>query len=121
MRMATLLIGAQIAAMSCAFGATAMAAGAVVVSPDRSVIYWSTRKPSVEAAVNIAMGKCKARFGSCAVDKSFVSGCLGVALSRKPNVWGFAVRPSANEARSAALGQCEQNGAKCATETVTCE
>jgi hypothetical protein len=121
MRMATVLIGAQIALLSCAFGTKAQAAGAVVVAPDRSVIFWSTRQPSVGAAVGIAMGKCKARFGSCAVDKSYVDGCLGVARSPSRKVWGFAVRTSIDEARLAAIGACAQNGARCEIQTLTCE
>jgi hypothetical protein len=121
MRMATLLIGAQIALMSCAFATKGSAAGAVVVAPDRSIIFWSTRQPSVGAAVSIALGKCSARFGSCAVDKSYVNGCLGVARSPSHKVWGFAVRNSADEARLAAIGACAQNGARCGIQTVTCE
>jgi hypothetical protein len=121
MRMATLLIGAQIGLMSCAFGTAAQAAGAVIVSPDRSIIFWSTRQPSIDAAVSIAMGKCAARFGGCAVDKTYVNGCLGVSRSPNHKVWGFAVRMSPNEARLAAIGACAQNGASCEVQTVTCE
>ena len=114
----------QIGFLGCALGTAAQAAGAVVVSADRSVIYWSTRKPSIEAATNSALTSCKARFPNCAVDKTFTTGCLGVAQSvpgSPRKVWGYALRPSADEARSVAIGQCAQGGASCAIQTVSCE
>lgn len=122
--LASLALTGQIAVLSSAIGTAAQAAGAVVVSSDRSVIYWSTRKPSVDAAVSKALGSCKARFPSCAVDKTFTTGCLGVAQSVPGNgrkVWGYALRPTADEARSVAIGQCAQSGASCAIQTVSCE
>ena len=122
--LAGIAIGGQIAFLGSTFATAAQAAGAVVVSADRSVIYWSTRKPSIEAATNSALTSCKARFPNCAVDKTFAKGCLGVARGvpgSGRNVWGYALRPTADEARSVAISQCAQGGASCAIQTVSCE
>jgi hypothetical protein len=119
MRIVKLMIAALMATVLARTGA--MAAGAVAVSPDRRVIFWSLHRPSVGVAVDLAMSNCAARFGGCTVGRTFNSGCLGVARSPDHHVWGYAVRDTASEARLAAIGQCAQNGASCLIQIVSCE
>jgi len=119
--LATRWLSAQLSVAMALAATSAMAAGAVATSPDRSVIFWSTHKSSVARATEAAMGNCTARFGKCTLDRTFNSGCLGVARSPGKPVWGFAVRPSKDEARLAAIGQCAQNGASCEIKAVSCE
>jgi hypothetical protein len=107
--------------MGCGAATSAMAAGAVVVSPDRSIAFWSVHKPSIDIAVHFAMNNCAARFGgSCSVDRTFSYGCLGVAHAPGPH-WGYAVRDTPFDARRAALGNCAQYSSSCRIQTVSCE
>ncbi|MFI5014842.1 MAG: DUF4189 domain-containing protein [Hyphomicrobiales bacterium] len=110
------------ALMATAFsGTSAMAAGAVVVAPDRSVLFWSLHQRSVGIAVDLAMSSCAARFTSCTIGRTFDHGCLGVARSPNHRVWGYAARDTPGEARLAAIGQCAQYGASCMIQIVSCE
>ncbi|MFI4996686.1 MAG: DUF4189 domain-containing protein [Hyphomicrobiales bacterium] len=107
--------------MGPAAATSAMAAGAVVVAPDRSVVYWTVHKPSGDIAAHFAMSHCVAQFGGgCFVDKTFSYGCLGVASAPGPH-WGYAVRDTPGEARRAALDNCAQYSGYCRVKTVTCE
>lgn len=115
------LVGVSFSAMAALSAAPAVAAGAVAISPDRSVIFWSVHKPTIGIAVDYAMSHCAAQFGSCRVDRTFGSGCLGVARSGNHRIWGFAIRNSPDEARLAGIGSCAQDGAACTIQTVSCE
>ena len=53
----------SIAAAMAAGSIEAMASGAVVSAPDKSVLFWSVHKPSGRYALHRAMEDCNARFG----------------------------------------------------------
>ncbi len=103
---------------------SALAAAAIVVSPDNSVAYWSTHKESETLAAEIALGKCGERFGQCFVKTTFSNGCLAVATARTLGGgvhWSWSVRPTSYEAQAAAMASCAKDGFACYLKTVSCE
>lgn len=101
---------------------SASASGAVVIAPDREVVFWSVNKPSVGIAVRNALGSCGAQFGpGCTVYKTFDSGCLAVARPPSHAHWGVAIRDNPREARFEAIGECAKYAPNCHTQIVNCE
>jgi Domain of unknown function (DUF4189) len=102
---------------------SAMAAGAVASSSDKTVLFWSVHKPSEEIATDAAMSQCSARFGGdCVLEKSFSGGCIAVARSNSHRHWGYAWRPWAGAARYAAMESCDETGShSCAIQMTSCE
>jgi hypothetical protein len=117
-----------VACLQLAFAATlaaqaAMAAGAVVSSSDKTILFWSLHKPNEQIAVSIAMSQCRARFGGdCMLEKSFSHGCIAVARSNSHRRWGYAWRPAPEPARFAAMDACGETGSRsCSIQTTSCE
>jgi hypothetical protein len=101
---------------------SATASGAVVIAPDRSVVFWSVNQPSVGIAVENALGSCRAQFGpGCTVFKTFDSGCLAVARPPSHMHWGVAIRDNPHDARFEAIGTCAKFAPNCHTQIVNCE
>ena len=118
----TLLLTVGLFLAGSAAATDARAAGAVVIAPDRSVVFWSVHQPEVGVAVDRALHACAARFGGgCSVFQSFNSGCMAVARSPGHNHWGYALRDNPHDARFAAIGSCAQFAPDCHTQTVSCE
>jgi hypothetical protein len=102
--------------------ASAMASGAVVIAPDRSVVFWSVHQPDVGTAVENALRSCAAQFGGgCTVYKTFDSGCLAVARPPSHMHWGVAIRDNPHDARFTAIGTCAKFAPDCHTQVVSCE
>jgi hypothetical protein len=101
----------------------AMASGAVVAAPDKSVLFWSLHKPSEQIAINVALSQCGERFGGgCFLEKSFSYGCIAVSRSNSHRRWGYAWRPSPEPAQYSAISACEATGAQsCSIQTTSCE
>jgi hypothetical protein len=100
----------------------AMASGAVVIAPDRSIVFWSVHKPDVGMAVESAMGMCRAQFGGgCTIFKTFDNGCVAVARPPSHQHWGVAIRDNPHDARYEALGTCAKFAPDCHTQVVSCE
>jgi hypothetical protein len=100
-----------------------MAAGAIVSSSDKTVLFWSVHKPNEEIATDAAMSQCSARFGGdCVLEKSFSRGCIAVARSNSHRHWGYAHRPWPQPARYAAMDSCDETGShSCAIQMTSCE
>jgi hypothetical protein len=101
----------------------AMASGAVVSAPDKSVLFWSVHKPSGRYALHRAMEDCNAHFGGgCFVEKVYDYGCIAVARSNSHRRWGYAWRETADAASEAAMERCDETGShSCSVQTTTCE
>jgi hypothetical protein len=116
-------IGLQVGLAASLIAGAAMASGAVVASPDKSILYWALHKPNERVAINQAFSRCGDGFGGgCFLEKAFSHGCFAVARSQSHHRWGYAVRPYEDAARDAAMGECEDTGSHtCAIQTVSCE
>ena len=101
-------IGLQVGLAASLIAGAAMASGAVVASPDKSTLYWALHKPNERIRpVNQAFSRCGDSFSSgCFLEKAFSRGCFAVARSESHHRWGYAVRPSEDAAREAAMGEC---------------
>ena len=117
------IAGAQVALAATLIAHGAMAAGAVVASPDKSVLYWSLHKPDERTAINAAMSQCGGRFGGgCVLEKSFDHGCVAIARSNSHRHWGYAWREDAATAHDASIGACGNTGSRsCSIQTESCE
>jgi hypothetical protein len=101
----------------------ARAAGAVVSSSDKTILFWSVHKPDEQTAIAAAMSQCGARFGGdCTVEKSFTRGCIAVARSNSHRHWGYAYRPWPQPAQYAAMESCDATGShSCSIQMTNCE
>jgi hypothetical protein len=101
----------------------AMAAGAVVSSSNKTILFWSVHKPNEEIATGAAMSQCSARFGGdCVLEKSFSRGCIAVARSNSHRHWGYAYRPWPQPAQYAAMESCDETGShSCSIQMTSCE
>jgi len=117
------IAGLQVALATMLISHAAIAAGAVVLAPDKSVLFWSLEKPDERTAINAAMSQCWARFGGgCVLQKSFDHGCVAIARSNSHRHWGYAWREDPAAAHDAALGACGNTGShSCAMEKESCE
>ena len=120
-RTASVLAAVTILAVPTAMTA-AVASGAVVIAPDRSIVFWSVNQPSVGVAVENALGSCRDQFGhGCSVFKTFDIGCLAVARPPSHMHWGVAIRDNPRDARFEAIGTCAKFAPDCHTQIVNCE
>ena len=117
------IAGLQVALATMLISHAAIAAGAVVEAPDKSVLYWSLDKPDERTAINAAMSQCGARFGGgCVLQKAFDHGCVAIARSNGHKRWGYAWREEAAAAHDAALGACGNTGShSCSIQKEGCE
>jgi uncharacterized protein DUF4189 len=104
-------------------GREANAAGAIVSAPVKGTYYYMTHRPSQGFAAQLALSDCARHFSrGCNVLITYEAGCVAIAQSQDGSHHsGWAVKPSGDEARLLALGQCAKYGGPCHMSVLECE
>jgi Domain of unknown function (DUF4189) len=102
---------------------TASAAGALVSAPVHGTYYYMTHRQTQDLAAQLALSDCAQHFSrGCHVLTTYEAGCIAIAQSEDGSHHsGWAVKPSMEEARLLAFGQCAKYGGPCRQSVLTCE
>lgn len=120
---ATIVLAGFVAAFAGGAINAASAAGALVSAPVHGTYYYMTHRQSQDLAAQLALSDCAQHFSrGCHVLTTYEAGCIAIAQSEDGSHHsGWAVKPSMEEARLLAFGQCAKYGGPCHQSVLTCE